>query len=110
MGSAKCILLQSQRIQLPSEAAELLLGPSRLSPCGLSPILSQLWAALATVGILGAISVQARGRRGHWIRAHRKPTLHEVFREGRQFLFYPRPVFSHPCCLQPTFPAQLWLF
>lgn len=32
------------------------------------------------------------------------------FREGRQFLFYPRPVFSHPSCLQPTFPAQLWLF
>lgn len=80
MGSAKCILLQSRRIQLPSEAAELLLlGPSRLSPRGLSPVLSQLWAALVTVGILGAISVHARGRRGHWIRVHRKPTLHEVF-------------------------------
>lgn len=44
MGSAKCILLQSQRIQLPSEAAgSLWLSPCP-APCGLSPFLSQPWA------------------------------------------------------------------
>lgn len=54
MGSAKCILLQSQTIQLLSRAAELLLllGPSWLSPCPapcrLSPFLAQPWAPQGT--------------------------------------------------------------
>lgn len=58
MGSAKCILLQSQRIQLLSE---LLLGPSALSPAQLP---APSCHSSGPCGHLGAIPMHTRGYTG----------------------------------------------
>lgn len=66
-------------------------------------------------GHLGAISAHARGRRGHWMRAH-MGSEHSTRFLGKgdnpcfiHDLFSVSPL-SHLSCSQPTLPAQLWLF
>lgn len=106
MGSAKCILLQSQRIQLLSE---LLLGPSGLSPARLPAGSAPSCPSSGPCGHLGAIPMHTRGA-GQGYTGNKPHSRRFLGRADNscfvQDLFSVSPVW-YLCCFQPTLPAQL---